>query len=777
MNKPWLLRQDRLLGKAKRVLKTTILVALVALGVWGTVSGSAICSGPEANVELANQPAALTPEKTARISIQEFFGIRVVDQETGRGVPLVELVTVHGIRLVTDSHGLAAFYEPGLMDREIFFFVKSHGYEYPADGFGFRGVRLRTTPGKISTIQIRRVNIAKRLYRLTGAGIYRDSVLLNVPVPLKDPVIAGGVLGCDSVQCAVFRGRIFWFWGDTNRASYPLGNFQTTGATSALPETGKIDPEKGIDFDFFTGPDGFVRPMAPISNRGPVWISGPVVIGDSEPTQRLFAHYLVVKPDPNSFETVERGLAEFDPEKGVFEKRKEFPLEGAFPHGGHPIRVRSAGGDYIYYCDPYPRIRVPASADKLADPTAYESLTCLAQRLESEKTSDLKTLQQMIDRDDRGKVRWSWKSGCEPLSCQEHERLIRNGLIPAEAGLFALRDVESGRPVVAHRGSVYWNDFRQAFVMIFCEIGGSSFLGEIWYAEADRLLGPWGYARKIVTHDRYSFYNPKHHPMFDREGGRIIYFEGTYTAAFSGNSERTPWYEYNQIMYRLDLTDTRLVLPVPVYECLDDQGCVKLGTRFDRSLHDVEGLQKKTPQHTSATWGLYHESNRPKLRGKIRFWALDRPVPGARPVFQEVQGCGYRLLCGEEIDPAGGATARKPSPPGEGEAPQVGLTQVGREQTRQDRPIFYVLKPEMEDQLDSYGQIAPRGESEKLRQRRPEAASQSEKPMVLLQEWMSTDNKLLYLTAAEKAPPGAQCRQTLGLVWIHPLEPELSFDP
>ena len=41
------------------------------------------------------------------------------------------------------------------------------------------------------------------------------------------------------------------------------------------------------------------------------------------------------------------------------------------------------------------------------------------------------------------------------------------------------------------------------------------------------------YARKIVTHERYSFYNPKQHPFFDKEMGRIIYFEGTYAHTFS----------------------------------------------------------------------------------------------------------------------------------------------------------------------------------------------------------------------------------------------------
>ena len=83
-------------------------------------------------------------------------------------------------------------------------------------------------------------------------------------------------------------------------------------------------------------------------------------------------------------------------------------------------------------------------------------------------------------------------------------------------------------------------------------------LGEVWYSEADAPEGPWLHARKVVTHDKYSFYNVAHHPIFDQKDGRLIYFEGTYTAAFSGTKDKTPRYDYNQVMYRLDLADKRL---------------------------------------------------------------------------------------------------------------------------------------------------------------------------------------------------------------------------
>src|ERR1700692_737723 len=64
------------------------------------------------------------------------FALRIVDDQTGRGVPLVELKTTSGVKFYTDSAGYAAIDDPALLGHRIFFHVWSHGYEYPADGFG-----------------------------------------------------------------------------------------------------------------------------------------------------------------------------------------------------------------------------------------------------------------------------------------------------------------------------------------------------------------------------------------------------------------------------------------------------------------------------------------------------------------------------------------------------------------------------------------------------------------------------------------------------------------
>ena len=74
--------------------------------------------------------------------------------------------------------------------------------------------------------------------------------------------------------------------------------------------------------------------------------------------------------------------------------------------------------------------------------------------------------------------------------------------------------------------------------------------------------------------------------MFDKEGGRTIFFEGTYTHTFSGNPDQTPRYDYNQIMYQLDLDDPRLALPVAIYKgnSIPDRFATRAATKPDEAV-------------------------------------------------------------------------------------------------------------------------------------------------------------------------------------------------
>jgi hypothetical protein len=100
-----------------------------------------------------------------------------------------------------------------------------------------------------------------------------------------------------------------------------------------------------------------------------------------------------------------------------------------------------------------------------------------------------------------------------------------------------------------------WHSWSGKWLAIFTQKGGSpSFLGEIWLTEAAGPEGPWVNARKVLSHDDYTFYNPVLHPEFFSADSPLIYFEGTYTTMFSSNKQPTPRWEYNQVLYQVDLS-------------------------------------------------------------------------------------------------------------------------------------------------------------------------------------------------------------------------------
>ncbi len=569
------------------------------------------------------------------------FRIQVVEAGTGRGVPLVELKTVNQIRYYTDSNGIVAFDEPGLFNQKIYFSIRSHGYEAEKDGLGYRGASFVITEGGTAQVVIHRLNVARRLYRVTGEGIYRDSVLTGDKVPIREPWLNGQVFGQDSVVNAVFQGKIHWFWGDTNRPDYPLGNFHVPGATSELPGRGGLEPEEGVNLSYFVDEKGFARPTAPMPGEGPTWISGLTVLTDDQGRERMFAFYAKIR---KVLEVYERGLVEFNSRTQRFDKVTQFPeasqYSGEHPDG-HAFLHQAYGINYIYYANPYPLLRVRAHPDLLKEPAACEAYTCLV--------PGTRVGQQQLDRGPDKRLRYAWKIKTQLLRHDQQAKLIASRRITAEESLLNLRDIDSGKTVVAHGGSVYWNNYRNRWVMITVESYGSpSLLGEVWYAEGDSPLGPWVYARKVVTHEKYSFYNPKQHPMFDKDRGRIIFFEGTYTTTFSGNQDPTPRYDYNQVMYQLDLSDPRLALPVAIYL---SPASARAAARLAPSA---------APKEREPSGGR-----------RVAFFAPDRPGIATLPVYEE-----YDIKTGQTLRVG---TSGQPGEPG---GPQ---------------PLFFLLPADLKD--------------------------------------------------------------------------------
>jgi hypothetical protein len=521
------------------------------------------------------------------------------------------------------------------MDREVFFFVESHGYEFPKDGFGFRGTRLKTMQGTSAVIEIDRLNIAERLYRVTGQGIYRDSILVGDSVPLKNPVLSGQVMGQDSVSTCVYHGRLFWMWGDTGRPSYPLGNFAMSGAVSDLPGHGGLDPAVGIDLEYYVNEDGFSRPLSPLKEPGLVWLDGLLTVMDNEGRERMVAKFTRLK---NLGELLERGLVVFNDATQSFEPLVRPGLDfQPYSEAGHPFRVDVDGRKYYYFPSPFPlavRMRVRAEWDDVIDANRYEVLTALKPKRSPVPRAPRLDLGE-------SEMPYRWIRFDELIGGDASSKASVIKALKEETKDVHLHDIESGKEISPHNGTVYFNAYRQRWVAIFVQqFGESSFLGEVWYAEADTPVGPWCYARKIVTHNKYSFYNPKQHPLFDQDGGREIFFEGTYSFTFSGSLENaTPRYDYNQVMYRLKLDDPRLNMPVAVYQIKSGQDgkdyLLRDGVEKGGKWDSVESIPFYAVEPARTYEGLvpFYVQKVPGKNGQTITLTAKLPEPSANPLF------------------------------------------------------------------------------------------------------------------------------------------------
>lgn len=428
--------------------------------------------------------------------------IEVVEKGSGWPVPLVELRTINGVCFVTDNAGIMAFDLPELMDKETWLYVKSPGYEVKKDGFGNAGVRFIMEPGGHHRIEMERTSIARRLGRVTGAGLFGESQKLGKEMDWKE----SGIVGCDSVQNTVYKGKLYWLWGDTEIAKYPLGIFDGTSATTALQPLSNFEPPLRLKLDYFTDENGAPRGIAKMPDSGPTWVSGYVSLPDAKGHEHLVGTYAKVH---NWLDIYEWGTAmwndkteSFDFMKVIWKQSAANPKSPVVQEGHQVKWADAAGKKWVLFCNPFPLARCPASYEAWLDTNSWE------------------------------------------------------GMKPQKT----LRAAGSNEKVSVHSGAIAWNPWRHRWLTVFVQAKGkTSFLGEIWYAEADAPTGPWGPAVKILSHDNYTFYNPQIHPEFVRDDSPILIFEGTYTADFANNPQITPRYNYNQVLYRLDLDDPRLL--------------------------------------------------------------------------------------------------------------------------------------------------------------------------------------------------------------------------
>jgi hypothetical protein len=455
--------------------------------------------GPPALASVVLTLASATP--LAPVVAVEPCRLEVVEKGSGWPVPLVELRTTHQVRLVTDNAGVIALDLPELMQRETWFDVIGHGYGMPPDGFGYRGVRLTPIPGATLRLEVTRSSLARRLGRITGAGLFAESQKLGQELAWRE----SGIVGCDSVQNALHRGRLFWLWGDTSVAAYPLGIFHATAATTAVSPLASLTPPLRLPLDYVSDGKGLPRAVGRMAGDGPTWVTGCLSLPDRDGASRLVGCYVKIRPPMEATQWGQcvwnEATASFDPLRLIWTQSPSAPKPPPLPEGHASLWTDAQGKAWVLFGNPLPTLRCPATF-----------------------------------------AAWQDSATWEVLRPQE--------TIPAAT---------EGTHVKPHSGSCAWNPWRQRWVTVFMEaFGKPAAFGEVWYAEAPEPTGPWGPAVKILSHDNYTFYNPRLHPEFTAADSPILLFEGTYTQQFADRPPPTPRYEYNQILYRLDLDDPAL---------------------------------------------------------------------------------------------------------------------------------------------------------------------------------------------------------------------------
>jgi hypothetical protein len=271
-----------------------------------------------------------------------------------------------------------------------------------------------------------------------------------------------------------------------------------TGAKTSRSPLKRLEPPIHIKFDFLQDEQGKVRSIAQMPGPGPTWLGGYCQVVDANGQQRLVATYEKIEPPMSVYEV---GFCEWDVESENFKHLKTLwqRSDGKMPiyPTGHPIlRNDENGRSWFLFGHAIPNLKVPASFESLIDPASWIQLDPTDQVISTQ-----------------------------------------------------------GKAVRVHRGHIVWNDYINQWMFLFTQMDGSaSHLGEIWIAVSDSPQGPFREAIHVATHPNYTFYNPRVHPELTESTPEIVLFEGTFTQTFSGQPERTPRYNYNQMLYRLDLS-------------------------------------------------------------------------------------------------------------------------------------------------------------------------------------------------------------------------------
>lgn len=506
----------------------------------------------------------------------EYFRILAVEVDSNgieSGIPLVLFRTAGNyISLFTDSAGNAAFNEPGLMDGPLFFNVLADGYEIdpspsveiyelPYDS----GVVLNVSKYGSAKVLMRRTQMAARLYRLTGSGLYRDSVLTNASGDIPDSIISScreviddvGVLGQDTVMTGTYKGKVFWFFGDTTcQRSARQNNCEdygmyTVGATSCVPQSnGKCKANEPPGLKYFSSQEGgflHVKPMAPdiAPYEQNTWIAAVMVFTNSNGEEVMYSNYMKNPGDGENAGSIQSGMAKWNDALEVFEATSSWPLDIAFLNGVHTMQLLgedvNADG-YVYMSG---GLRVLATEETVIEYTSYQQYNL--------DTHMWEYLYAGLGRLGEGNSTTAKHVGATTRKIKLH----LTSLLPSSWSV----------------ASVEWSEYVGMYVVL----GNGGMHGGIYLAVGPRVTGPWSKGVLVASHNTSgtSCYNQVLLPHLFRDNGRYIQFACTFTAMwsdtdneFSDSSWSTclfgmndgancantvPRYEYNNLVYEVDV--------------------------------------------------------------------------------------------------------------------------------------------------------------------------------------------------------------------------------
>ena len=384
------------------------------------------------------------------------FRIDIIDVVTGRGVPMVRVKGANVWRY-SDSAGIVAWDDLLDTNLTIAFEVLTDGYSL-ANGSSY--VALTPTSGGTGQIMLDRAQPAQRRYRLTGEGIYADSIAVGAQSPIDDPLISSvGVTGQDTLKFASYKGRRYWMFGDTDCTALPtncgkyLPGWEATAGVFSVGASSSIDETNPPSLEYFERVSEGLRipaqiaPVAPTSWNGQpcnTWMGALHSFVDLDSGEEMmFAPY--VKPcDGINSSTGKQGLMQWNDETMQFEKVASFwsPTDACLPGeqcpmssiSDGPMAVQTIGPDadpdYQYFGFPFATYRVLKKFSAVTNQSAWESYSPLL------SGSDMTN--PVID-----PAGWGWKKNLSSFNAANELKLIQDGLLPSNySAHYQVEDVD-----------------------------------------------------------------------------------------------------------------------------------------------------------------------------------------------------------------------------------------------------------------------------------------------------------------------------------------------